>query len=69
MVDLENMHVRDLIMYYLRNEKKDPMVHRDAIIKFIRSNQPKHVKKRYRTPSGLTSLLSKLKKPEFSKER
>nr|QNO56318.1 hypothetical protein HFIEAGJK_00035 [Methanosarcinales archaeon ANME-1 ERB7] len=32
MVDLEKMRVRDLIVYYLRNEKKDHMPHRDAII-------------------------------------
>ncbi len=32
MVDLEKMRVRDLIVYYLRNEKKDHMAHRDAII-------------------------------------
>ncbi len=67
--DLEKMRVRDLIVYYLRNEKKEHTAHRDAIIGFIRSSQPEHVKKGYGTPSGLTSLLSKLKRPEFSKER
>jgi hypothetical protein len=51
MVDLEKMHVRDLIVYYLRNEKKDHMAHRDAIIEYVRSSQPEHVKKGYRTPS------------------
>jgi len=34
MVDLEKMRVRDLIVYYLRNEKKDHMAHRDAIIRY-----------------------------------
>ena len=69
MVDLEKMRVRDLIGYYLRNEKKDHMVHRDAIVEYVRSSQPEHVKEGYRTPLGITSLLSKLKKPEFSEER
>ena len=32
MVDLEKMRVRDLIVYYLRNEKKEHTAHRDAII-------------------------------------
>ncbi|MFZ2070907.1 MAG: endonuclease NucS domain-containing protein [Halobacteriota archaeon] len=62
MLDLEKMRVRDLIVYYLRNEKKEHTAHRDAIIDFIRSSQPEHVKKGYRTPSGLTSYLNKLKK-------
>ncbi|MBE9592693.1 MAG: hypothetical protein IMF19_04365, partial [Proteobacteria bacterium] len=62
MVDLEKMRVRDLIVYYLRNEKKEHTAHRDAIIEYVRNNQPKHVKKGYRTPTGLTSLMSKLKK-------
>jgi hypothetical protein len=66
-VDLERMRVRDLIVYYLRNEKKEHTAHRDAIIEFIRSSQSEHVKKGYRTPSGLTSLMRKRKKPE--KER
>jgi len=62
MVDLEKMRVRDLIVYYLRNEKKEHTAHRDGIIEFVRSSQPEHVKEGYRTPSGITSLLSKLKK-------
>ena len=61
-IDLEKMRVRDLIVYYLRNEKKEHTAHRDAIIEFVRSSQPEHVKKGYRTPSGLTALMSKLKK-------
>ena len=61
-VNLEKMCVRDLIVYYLRSEKKDHMAHRDAIIEYVRSSQPEYVKKGYRTPSGLTSLMSKLKK-------
>jgi hypothetical protein len=64
-VDLEEMRVRDLIVYYLRNEKKEHTAHRDAIIEFIRSSQPKRVKKGYRTPSGLTSFMSKLKREGF----
>jgi hypothetical protein len=48
-------------VYYLRNEKKEHTAHRDGIIEFVRSSQPEHVKKGYRTPSGLTSLLSNLK--------
>ena len=62
MVDLEKMRVRHLIVYYLRNEKKEHTAHRDAIIEFVRSSQPEHVKEGYRTPPGLTSLMSKLKK-------
>ncbi len=65
MVDLEKMRVRDLIVYYQRNEKKEHTAHRDAIIEFVRSNQPEHVKKGRRTPPGLTSLLNKLKKKVF----
>ena len=68
MVDLEKMRVRDLIVYYLRNEKKEHTAHRDAIIEFVRSSQPEHVKEGYRTPPRLTSLLSKLKK-EGKRER
>jgi hypothetical protein len=59
MVDLEKMRVRDLIVHYLRNEKKEHTAHRDGIIEFVRSSQPEHVKKGYRTPPGITSLLSK----------
>ena len=33
-VDFENMHVQDLIVYYLRNEKKEHTAHRDAIIEY-----------------------------------
>ncbi|MCW3134782.1 MAG: endonuclease NucS [Methanophagales archaeon] len=62
MVDLEKMRVRDLIVYYLRNEKKEHTAHRDGIIEYVRSSQPEHVKKGRRTPSGITALLSKLKK-------
>ena len=62
MADLEKMRVRDLIVYYLRNEKKEHTAHRDGIIEFVRSSQPEHVKEGYRTPPGLTSLMSKLKK-------
>jgi len=62
MVDLEKMRVRDLIVHYLRNEKKEHTAHRDGIIEYVRSSQPEHVKEGYRTPPGITSLLSKLKK-------
>ncbi len=62
MVDLEKMRVRDLIVYYLRTEKKEHTAHRDAIIEFVRSSQLEHVKEGYRTPLGIISLLSKLKK-------
>ncbi len=62
MVDLEKMRVRDLIVCYLRNEKKEHTAHNDAIIEYVRCSQPEHVKKGYRTPSGLTSLMSKLKR-------
>ncbi|MEA1906757.1 MAG: endonuclease NucS [Euryarchaeota archaeon] len=61
-IDLEKMRVRDLILYYLTNEKKEHTAHRDEIIEYIRSSQPEHVKKGYRTPSGITSYLTKLKK-------
>ncbi|MGB2842227.1 MAG: endonuclease NucS domain-containing protein [Halobacteriota archaeon] len=61
-VDLEKMRVRDLIVHYLKTEKKEHTAHRDAIIEFVRNSQPEHVKKGFRTPSGLTSLLNKLKK-------
>ena len=59
------MHVHDLIVYYLRTEKKEHTAHRDVIIDCVRNSQPEHVKKGYRTPSGLTSLMSKLKKKVF----
>jgi len=62
MVDLEKMRVRDLIVYYLKNEKEEHTAHRDGIIEYVRNSQPEQVKKGYRTPSGITSLLSKLKK-------
>ena len=62
MVNLEKIRVRDLIVYYLKNEKKEHTAHRDGIIEYVRSSQPEHVKKGRRTPSGITSLLSKLKK-------
>ena len=62
MSDLEKMRVRDLIGYYLRNEKREHTAHRDAIIEFVRSSQPEHVKEGSRTPTGITSLMSKLKK-------
>ena len=62
MVDLEKMRVRDLIVYYLKTEKEEHTAHRDGIIEFVRSSQPEHVKKGLRTRSGITSLLSKLKK-------
>ena len=62
MVDLEKMRVRDLIVYYLKTEKKDHTAHRDGIIEFVRGSQPEHVKKGYRTPTGITSYLNKLKK-------
>ena len=61
-LELEKMRVRDLIVYYLRNEKKEHTAHRDGIIEYVRSSQPEHVKKGRRTPPGLTSLLNKLKK-------
>jgi hypothetical protein len=61
MVDLESMHVRDLIVYYLKTEKKDHMAHSDEIIDFVRRSQPEQVKKGLRTYSGLTSYISQLK--------
>lgn len=60
-VDLENMHVRDLIVYYLKTEKEDHMAHSDEIIDYVRSSQPEQVKKGLRTYSGLTSYISQLK--------
>ena len=66
-VDLEKMRVRDLIVYYLKTEKKDHTAHRNAIIEYVRGSQPKQVKKGYRTPTGITSLLSKLKKLQKNK--
>ena len=65
MVDLENMRVRDLIVYYLRNEKKDHTAHSDEIIDYVRSSQPEPVKKGLRTYSGLTSYISQLKNEGF----
>ncbi len=62
MVDLKKMRVRDLIVYYLKNEKKEHTAHRDAIIEYVRRSQPEHVKKGYRTATGITSYLNKLKK-------
>jgi len=67
MLDLEKMRVRDLIVYYLETEKKEHTAHRDAIIEFVRSSQPEHVKKGYRTPTGITSYLNKLKKGKNQK--
>ena len=60
--DLEKMRVRDLILYYLKSEKKEHTAHRDEIIEYIRSSQPEHVKKGYRTSTGIASYLTKLKK-------
>ena len=62
MVDLEKMHVSDLIVYYLKTEKKEHTAHRDEIIEYVRSSQPEHIKKGYRTATGITSYLNKLKK-------
>ncbi|NQE44660.1 Endonuclease NucS [ANME-1 cluster archaeon GoMg2] len=62
MVDLEKMRVRDLIVFYLKTEKKDHTAHRDGIIEYVRRSQPEHVKKGYRTATGITSYLNKLKK-------
>lgn len=56
------MRVRDLILHYLTNERNEHVAHRDEIIEYIRSSQPEHVKKGYRTPSGITSYLNRLKK-------
>ena len=61
-IDLEKMRVRDLIPHYLKSEKKEHTAHRDEIIEYIRSSQPEHVKKGYRTPTGIASYLTKLKK-------
>ena len=61
-IDLEKMRVRDLILHYLTNERNEHTAHRDEIIEYIRSSQPEHVKKGYRTPTGITSYLTKLKK-------
>ena len=38
MVDLENIHVSDLIVYYLKTEKKEHTAHRDEIIEYVRSS-------------------------------
>ena len=62
MVNLEKMHVSDLIVYYLKTEKKEHTAHRDEIIEYVRSSQPEHIKKGYRTATGITLLMSKLKK-------
>jgi len=61
-IDLEKMRVRDLILHYLKSEKKEHTAHRDEIIEYVRSSQPEHVKKGYRTPTGIASYLTKLKK-------
>ena len=61
-IDLEKMRVRDLILHYLTNERNEHTAHRDEIIEYIRSSQPEHVKKGYRTPTGIASYLTKLKK-------
>ena len=61
-IDLEKMRVRDLILHYLTNERNEHTAHRDEIIEYVRSSQPGHVKKGYRTPSGITSYLNRLKK-------
>ena len=63
--DLEKMRARDLIVYYMKTEKEEHTAHRDKIIEFVRSSQPEHIKKGDRTPSGITSLLNKLKKKGF----
>ena len=62
MVDLEKIHVSDLIVYYLKTEKKEHTAHRDEIIEYVRSSQPEHIKKGYRTATGIISYLNKLKK-------
>ena len=54
--------MRYLIVYYLKIEKDEHTAHRDGIIEYVRSSQPEHVKKGYRTPTGITSYLNKLKK-------
>ena len=64
MVDLEKMHVSDLIVYYLKTEKKEHTAHRDEIIEFVRSSQPEHIKEGYRTATGITLYRNKLKKKE-----
>ncbi|KAF5416821.1 MAG: Endonuclease NucS [Candidatus Methanogaster sp.] len=61
-IDLEKLRVRDLILHYLKSEKKEHTAHRGEIIEYVRSSQPEHVKKGYRTPTGITSYLTKLKK-------
>lgn len=62
MVDLENMSVKDVIVYYLKNVKSEHTAHRDEIIEYVRSNHPEHVRKGLRTPAGITSYLNKLKR-------
>jgi|GEM_PF-6441216 len=65
MVDLEKMNVKELIVYYLKNEKGEHIAHKNEIIEYVRSSQPEHVSKGLRTPSGITSYLNKLKRTEI----
>ena len=62
MADLENMRVKELIVYYLKSEKREHAAHKDEIIEYVRSSQPEHVRKGLRTPAGITSYLNKLKR-------
>ena len=62
MVDFENISVKELILYYLENEKREHTAHRDKIIEYVRSTHPEHVSKGLRTPAGITSYLNKLKR-------
>ena len=38
-IDLEKMRVRDLILHYLKNERKEHTTHIDEIIEYVRSSQ------------------------------
>ena len=42
-VDLEKMLVKDLVVYYLKTEKKDHTAHNDEIIDYVRRSQPEPV--------------------------
>ena len=59
---LENMRVKDIVVYFLKNVKNDQTAHRDEIIEYIRSKQPEHVSKGLRTAAGITSYLNRLKR-------
>jgi hypothetical protein len=53
--------VKDLVIYYLKNEKEDHIAHKDEIIKYVQDTQSELVKKGLRTTKGLTTYLTQLK--------